>query len=75
MLETVINIILLISAIYLLIGILFSIIFLSIGIKVMDEGAHGTGIGFKLIILPGCIIFWPVLLRKWINEKKIITKD
>jgi hypothetical protein len=75
MFETVINIILSITVIYLLAGILFSILFLGIGIQVTDEGAHGTGIGFKLIILPGCIIFWPLLLRKWIKAKKVITKN
>lgn len=36
----------------------------------MDETAHGAGIGFRLIILPGTLVFWPVLLRKWRMKKK-----
>ncbi|MEP7164380.1 MAG: hypothetical protein ABI741_06795 [Ferruginibacter sp.] len=67
MTETIINIILLIMAIYLAAGFIFSIIFIAKGLQVLDEGAHGTGIGFKLIIVPGCIVFWPVLLKKWMK--------
>ncbi|MFT3908166.1 MAG: hypothetical protein QM737_01970 [Ferruginibacter sp.] len=58
--------------IYLICGLLFSIIFISKGLKVLDEGSHGSGIGFKLIIIPGCMIFWPVLLNKWIKLRKEI---
>ena len=67
--ETIINIILTGIIVYLLCGIVFSILFISKGLQVIDEGAHGSGIGFKLIIMPGCIIFWPVLLKKWINTR------
>lgn len=70
MAETIINIALGIITIYLLAGILFSVIFVSKGIQQIDEGTHGTGIGFRLIIIPGCIIFWPVLLKKWIKASR-----
>jgi len=67
MAETILNIILVIITIYLLTGVLFSIVFLSKGIQQVDEGSHETRMGFRLIILPGCIIFWPVLLKKWMK--------
>jgi hypothetical protein len=55
---------------YLSIGFVFSIPFVLKGVKVIDEGAIGTKWGFRLIIIPGTIIFWPVLLRKWLKASK-----
>ena len=55
--------------IYLVAGFAFGIAFVIKGVEVVDEGAHGTGWGFRLIILPGVIFLWPVLLRKWVNTK------
>jgi hypothetical protein len=60
--------ILIIFLIYLLSGVLFVIPFLIKGITKVDEGAHGGSTGFKVIIIPGVIVFWPVLLRKWIKK-------
>jgi hypothetical protein len=64
---------LIIVLIYLLLGVLFVIPFLMKGLTKVDEGAHGGSIGFKIIIIPGVIVFWPVLLRKWI--KKITAEN
>ena len=52
---------------YLIIGLLFAIAFLWKGISKVDEGAIGTGLGFKLLILPGTVAFWPALLKKWMK--------
>ncbi len=56
-------------AIYLLAGLVFAIVFVIKGVRVFDDGAHGTSIGFRIIILPGAILLWPVLLKKWIHAK------
>jgi hypothetical protein len=50
-------------------GITFVVPFLLKGIKKIDEGAHGSSIGFYIIIIPGVIVFWPVLLKKWLKRK------
>ena len=55
---------------YLIIGLLFSIPFLLRWIGKVDESAVDTSWTFKLIILPGCIVFWPVLLRKYLIRLK-----
>jgi len=60
-----------IAVVYLLAGFLFAIFFLSKGLEKTDTAAHGSGFGFRLIILPGTIFLWPVLLEKWMNVKKI----
>jgi len=51
-------------------GVLFVIPFLIRGITKVDAAAHGSTTGFKLIIIPGVIVFWPVLLSKWINANR-----
>ena len=51
--------------IYLVVGILFGIAFVTRGVQAIDHAAEGTGWGFRLIILPGVAAFWPLLLRRW----------
>lgn len=63
-----VSIILFVVMMYLLIGILFVFPFLVKGIKRIDEGAHGSSKGFYMIIIPGVMVFWPVLLSKWIKK-------
>jgi hypothetical protein len=46
-------------------GLVFAIPFLVAGVGRIDSQAAGTGLGFRLIILPGVVIFWPLLLRRW----------
>ena len=56
---------------YLVVGLLFSIPFVTKGVTMIDsDGAKGTKWGFRVIIIPGTIVFWPILLKKWINAKK-----
>jgi len=68
--ETIVNIVLAIAGIYLVMGVVFAIAFLLKGITIVDEGAKGATIGFRIIILPGVIIFWPLLFKKWIKASK-----
>jgi len=62
--------VLIIVLIYLLPGVLFVIPFLMKGLTKVDEGAHGGTIGFKIIIIPGVIVFWPLLLAKWVKANR-----
>ncbi len=60
--------VLIVVLIYMLLGVLFVIPFLIKGISKVDEGTHGGTKGFKIIIIPGVIVFWPLLLRKWMKK-------
>jgi len=31
----------------------------------LDSEAQGSGIGFRLLILPGVAAFWPMFLYRW----------
>ena len=65
-----VEILLIIVAVYLLAGVLFVIPFLMKGLNKIDKGANGSTIGFKIIIIPGVIVFWPVLLKKCMKANR-----
>jgi hypothetical protein len=65
----IIEIIFIVAGIYLVLGFLFAILFIVKGVTKVDEGAHGSSIGFRLIIIPGVMAFWPLLLQKWLQAK------
>lgn len=63
-------IIFIIVAAYLVAGLVFAIPFVIKGVSKIDEGAQGSKWGFRLIIIPGTIVFWPLLLKKWMQASK-----
>jgi hypothetical protein len=66
----ILTLILLLALIYFIAGIIFAFPFLFKGIHTVDEGAHGSSIGFYIIIIPGIILLWPLLLKKWVHAAK-----
>jgi len=68
--ELIVDIGLIVVGIYLLCGFLFALAFLAKGIAMIDEAAQGSSIGFRIIILPGVIVLWPFLLKKWITVRR-----
>lgn len=68
--QIIVTIILIAGAVYLSGGALFTVIFLLRGLNKVDERTHGSTAGFKIIIIPGCIVLWPVLLGKWMATVK-----
>ncbi|MEZ4830217.1 MAG: hypothetical protein R3C61_28620 [Bacteroidia bacterium] len=65
MLESVVSAIFAMLGLYLLSGLVFGLLFIFRGIDRVDEGAKGAGWGFRIIVLPGVVALWPVLLAKW----------
>ncbi len=66
--EKVILLLVNLSALYLGLGALFALIFLARWIYTLDESAQGSPFTFRLMILPGCVLLWPVLLRKYLMK-------
>jgi hypothetical protein len=63
-------IILLFLGCYLVCGLLFAIPFTLLGAKRIDPiAAHGSW-GFRVLIIPGTMAFWPLLLRRWASGVK-----
>jgi hypothetical protein len=52
-------------AVYASLGLMFAVPFVWLGVQRLDSEAHGSGIGFRLLILPGVAAFWPMFLYRW----------
>jgi hypothetical protein len=52
-------------AVYASIGLVFAVPFVWLGVQRLDSEAQGSGIGFRLVILPGVAAFWPLFLYRW----------
>lgn len=61
---TVAEWILLAAAIYLLAGVIFGLPFVALWVDRIDRAAAGAPIGFRLLILPGAVALWPLLLSR-----------
>ena len=66
----IVYILLIIAAVYLAAGCVFAIPFIVKGVTKIDESAQGSKWGFHIIIIPGTIVFWPVLLKRWLKASK-----
>jgi len=67
MFETVAKALVGVLELYSALGLLFASAFVAIGVQRLDLQAKGTGLGFRLLILPGVAAFWPVLLNRWMR--------
>ena len=55
---------------YMACGLVFAIPFVLVGVKKIDpHAAHGSW-GFRLLVIPGTMVFWPLLLRRWATGVK-----
>ena len=68
--EQLVSIFLTLLGLYLLFGLLFSLIFLWRGLQKVDEATSEAGFWFKLLIFPGMCALWPVFLKKWIQASR-----
>jgi hypothetical protein len=55
---------------YTALGAVFALAFVTVGVKRIDSQAIGSSVGFRLLIFPGSVAFWPLLLRRWISGKE-----
>ena len=65
MAESIANYLVFAAYAYALIGTVFAVAFACFGVDQVDNQAKGSGWGFRALIFPGCIAFWPLLLRRW----------
>ena len=65
MLETLAKAIVYALTAYASLGLVFGVPFVWLGVQRVDSEAQGSGIGFRLLILPGVAAFWPMFLYRW----------
>ncbi len=51
--------------VYLAVGVVFAAAFVAAGVGRVSPAARGSGWGFRLLIIPGTAIFWPLLAARW----------
>ena len=54
-----------IAAVYLVLGLAFAILFVIWGVGKIDPAATNGTWGFRVIILPGVMLLWPLLAGRW----------
>ncbi len=56
-----------IASVYAASGLLFAVPFVLVGVNRIDPHAAHASWGFRLLIIPGTVAFWPLLLRRWLK--------
>jgi hypothetical protein len=59
--ETLLNVV----ALYLAAGAVFAVVFLAFGLRRLDPIAAAGPLRFKLLIAPGVVAIWPVMIALW----------
>ena len=60
---------------YLACGLVFAVPFAFIGVNRIDPHAAQGSRGFRLLIIPGAMAFWPLLLRRWMSGMKVPPEE
>jgi hypothetical protein len=60
-------VLLILLGLYLAGGLLFAGVFAFLGVQKIDPHAMQGTWGFRLLIIPGAAVFWPLLLRRWLT--------
>ncbi len=58
-----------IVTIWLAIGVLVAVPFLLVGVGRVVDGAKGSSVAFRLLVLPATALLWPVVLRRWMTAR------
>jgi hypothetical protein len=60
------------ASVYALLGVLVGGMFVVTGVSTVDHAAAGKGApwSFRILILPGAIALWPVVLLKWLRAAR-----
>jgi len=54
-------------SVYCVLGLVFGACFVVVAVSRLDPLAKGTGVGFRLLILPGVAALWPLLFYRWLR--------
>jgi hypothetical protein len=69
--ERVVSIAVYLAYAYLIAGFLFSMLYAFVLVQRSDSQAVGAKLWFRLLIFPGAVMLWPVLLRHILRHKSV----
>ncbi|MEM9065644.1 MAG: hypothetical protein AAGB51_09170 [Planctomycetota bacterium] len=55
---------------YIAIGVVFALAFVTKGIAVIDEVARSAPLRVRILLLPGSVALWPILLMRWLKGRR-----
>ena len=55
---------------YIIIGVIISVLIQKKGLQQIDSSVKGAGFWFRLITFPGMVALWPIMLSNWIKALK-----
>lgn len=59
------QLVLLLAAAYCSVGLLWAVFFVIRGVGLVDSATHGATRLFRILILPGSAVLWPLVLAWW----------
>jgi hypothetical protein len=60
-----VEILLMMGKLWLVVGLLFGLVFVWRGAARVEPAARESGWGLRVLLLPGCAVFWPRLAWLW----------
>ena len=72
-LINVISFILIAAGLYLVAGLFFCAALLKSGLSTLDPDTRNSEIGFRLLIIPGILVFWPLIWEKWKRSHQAVN--
>jgi hypothetical protein len=57
------------AAAYVAIGVLVGLPFIVIGLGRIDPAAKAAPWTFRILVLPGVVALWPLLMRRWLTSR------
>ena len=66
MLISLVEALLLCTALYLGLGALVAVLFVSIGVGMRDIAARGASLWFRVFIFWGVLALWPIVVLRWL---------
>jgi hypothetical protein len=62
------------AAIYALVGLAIALAFAALALHRFDPATRGTSLFVRLLILPGLISLWPLVIRWWVSAPSTVQK-
>lgn len=61
----------LVAKAYLAVGLAFALLFATLLVARLDPAAKGGTVGFRVLIVPGATLFWPLLLGRLLRGRGV----
>ncbi|MFG0257723.1 MAG: hypothetical protein ACF8GE_07480 [Phycisphaerales bacterium JB043] len=72
---TLLTYMLVVTGLYLLVGAVFGVVFVVWGITRVDPVIDDSSRSVRLLLLPGCVMLWPLLAHRWARARGASQKE